>query len=117
MTVSINSVVLPDPTTETREMFYRGVSFVQANGDIHHDNYDSVIRAVFTLSWRALSITNRNLVESAYMSLFTADRIYSDMDAATFTVTALENRPKPKFESINSAGTVFYNVSITFKEN
>lgn len=115
MSITIGSYTLPNPSDESIEYEVIGASFILASGNVQHDNINGTSNRVITLSWKAISAATLADIKSAYESLFTADRSYTDIRSDTFDITI--NQGRDKLTSTTVARSVpLYNVTMKFRE-
>ena len=115
MSIVIGSYTLTNPSDESIEYEVLGASYMLANGHIQHDNIQALSLQIITLSWKAVSESVLSNIRLAYESLFTADRLYTDIRGDDYTVTVSQGRDKLSATTVNRS-TPLYNVTIKLRE-
>ena len=115
MSITIGSYTLRDPSEESIEYEVIGASYILASGNVQHDNINGTSTRVITLSWKAVTSTILADLISAYESLFTADRSYTDIRLDTFNITINPGRDKLTSNTV-ARGVPVYDVTMKFRE-
>lgn len=114
MSVAIGSYTLPNPSEESIDMETVGTTFELANGTYVHDNILGGSYRLSTLTWKAISFAVMDDIRSAFESLYTANRSYTDIRSDVYNVTA-KSRDSLKVVTIGRS-TPVYNVTIKLRE-
>lgn len=115
MSISIGSYTLVNPSDEDIEYILDGSSYLLASAEVQHDNWLGTPKRIISLSWRAISESQKDDIVSAYTALFSSNLSYTDIRNDTFDITIPESRDRLKVTTV-ARGIPVYNVSIKIKE-
>lgn len=115
MSITIGSYTLTNPSEENIDYEVVGASFLTANGDVQHDNINSVSIQNISLTWKAVTKAVRDDIIDAYESLFTANRSYTDIRSDTITVTIGQGRERLTSVAVNR-NTPLYNLTLKMRQ-
>lgn len=115
MSISIGSHTLKNPSDEEIEYNIDGASYLLASGNVQHDNISGTGKRIITLSWRAISASEKNDIVAAWEDLFSGVLSYTDILSNTYDVTIPESRDKLRVSTV-AKGVPVYNVTMKLKE-
>lgn len=110
---------LPHPGEYSDSPVLRGTATEMANGAIHFEIIGAAaLKREFELSWPALTETQKDTVETAWLALATsyASNNFTSPAGDTHTVTRHPDQESLKFESFASQGVLRYKTTLRLRE-
>lgn len=115
MSITLNSVSLPNPSTEDIESVVKGAAWKNANGSIQHEYFAQTLIDTITLSWRAVTEVQMEAIRDAASAGMIGTTGYTDIRGDSFTVTSPQSRNPIKIKTVN-APVLRYDITITLEE-
>jgi hypothetical protein len=110
---------LPHPKAEdgfSERVVFRGVSVEMASGAQSTDLVVSGAKRLFTLSWQAITATEKGNIITAFTAIKEGSGSFTSPDSTVYTVTR-DGDAEIEFEYVLTAGGVFrYNASLRLRE-
>ena len=116
MSITLAGQTLPDPNNYQYTSGYRGSGVTMASGAVKFDLVNSTAKRKFTLTWKALTATNKTALESAWASLKTASGTFVNYDSASYTVTRDPASPDLSFVDLKTGAGVKWTATIVLLE-
>lgn len=115
MSMSLNSVTIPDPSEEEIEVFIRGTSYALADGSVNHEYVSLSQKKRWSFKWNAVTESDKDDLVDACIACLSGNRPFVDYNSDSYTVTAGVGRSMPKVTTVNAVVNR-YNVSFSFEE-
>ncbi|MBP8291231.1 MAG: hypothetical protein KAX65_00570 [Caldilineaceae bacterium] len=96
---------------------YRGSGVRLGNGTLAYDLVDDAVKRTFELSWRNISETNRDTVNTAYHAIRKTSGAFTAPDGQTATVNRAEDQPELRWSSAKGpGGTLVWSTTMRLEE-
>ena len=111
----LGSSTLPHPSEYKEAREFRGAMATMADGSAAFEVVNTNVKRTYTLTWRAISDTDRSTIRTAWDALKTASVSFTP-PTGDGAVTVTRTETGPTFEVVKAAAGLRWNVTMELRE-